>query len=84
MTTLVDSNVILDVATDDLGDFKRDNTLAYQLIGGVAYDVTPNWSLNGEVRWFSTDNGAADGDDGLDFDAEFQTFDLLVGATYSF
>ena len=26
----------------------------------------------------------ADGDDGLDFDAEFQTFDLLVGATYSF
>lgn len=75
----------LEIQDDDVGDFKRDTNLAYQLIGGVAYQVTPAWSLNGEVRWFGIDTGGdLEGPDGLSVDTSYQTFDLLVGATYSF
>lgn len=66
------------------GTFERENALAYQLIGGVGYAVTPAWTLLGEVRWFATDSGNWDGPDGVSWDAKFETFDLLVGATYSF
>jgi opacity protein-like surface antigen len=66
------------------GTFERENALAYQLIGGVGFAVTPSWTLLGEVRWFATDSGDWGGPDGTSWDASFETFDLLVGATYSF
>lgn len=63
--------------------FDGDYNFAYQVMTGVAYNLTPNWSLTGEVRYFaisdeSRDNGAAK------FDSGYETFDALVGATYAF
>jgi opacity protein-like surface antigen len=62
----------------------RDWIWAYQLIGGVAYDLTPQWSLNGEVRWFGTEGGRFDTGGGTSLKADWNTVDLLVGATYRF
>ncbi len=59
----------VDVATDDFGDFKQDTALAYQAIGGVAYNFSPQWSLLGEVRWFGTESGNYDGRGNSRFDA---------------
>ena len=36
----------------DGGDFDGDYEFAYQLIGGVAYDVNPQFSITTEVRFF--------------------------------
>ena len=36
----------------DGGDFDSDYNFAYQLIGGVAYQLQSGWTLNGEVRYF--------------------------------
>jgi opacity protein-like surface antigen len=75
----------IDLGTDDFGDFERDSALAYQLFGGVAYDVTPNWSLMGELRWFGTDGGDTGSNDGFFLeDVQFSTFEVLVGAAYNF
>ena len=77
----------IDLATDDFGDFKRDNAIGYQAIAGVAYNISPAWSVNGEVRWFGTDSGHLEGSSGgRDFQIEttFDTIDVLVGATYHF
>lgn len=57
---------------------------AYQFIAGVDYAVAPQWTIFGETRWFATDNGNFDGPGSLNFDSEFQTIDLLVGASYRF
>jgi opacity protein-like surface antigen len=62
----------------------RDWIWAYQLIGGVAYDLTPQLSLNGEVRWFGTEGGRFDSGGGGSLKADWNTVDLLVGATYRF
>jgi opacity protein-like surface antigen len=62
----------------------RDWIWAYQLIGGVAYDETPQLSLNGEVRWFGTEGGRFDTGGGSSLKADWNTVDLLVGATYRF
>lgn len=62
----------------------RDWILAYQVIGGVAYDVTEQWSLNGEVRWFATEGGRYDIGGGANLKADWETVDVLVGATYRF
>jgi opacity protein-like surface antigen len=41
-----------DVSPDFGGDFDSDYNFAYQLIGGVAYNVNPSWRINGELRFF--------------------------------
>jgi opacity protein-like surface antigen len=74
----------IDESTDEIGSFQRDNALAYQAIGGVAYNVTPAWTMTGEVRWYGTDSGRLDGDDGISFDTQYGSVDLLVGAIYRF
>jgi opacity protein-like surface antigen len=65
-------------------DFEADTLLAYQLIGGVGYELNPNVSLYAEGRWFQTESGAFDGRSSESFDGEFETFDLLVGIRYVF
>lgn len=66
------------------GDLERDWILAYQVIGGVAYDLTPNWSLTGEVRWFATEGGRYAAPGGGSVKLDWETVDLLVGAAYRF
>jgi opacity protein-like surface antigen len=65
-------------------NWDSDTLFAYQFIAGVGYDVAPQWTIFGETRWFATEGGNFDGPDSLNFDSKFQTFDLLVGASYSF
>ena len=48
------------------GDFDSDYKFAYQLIGGVAYDVNPNFSITTEVRFFGINEQ----------DLENETFDF--------
>jgi outer membrane protein OmpA-like peptidoglycan-associated protein len=70
------------------GDFagnnanNSDNKFAYQGIAGVAYDVTSNWALKAQYRYFATldtDLGPAN-----DQNAEYRNHSLLVGFTYKF
>lgn len=65
-------------------NFDADTLLAYQLIGGVGYELNPNVSLYAEGRWFQTESGKFDGPGSERFDGEFETFDLLVGMRYVF
>lgn len=65
------------------GDFDSDYNFAYQAIGGVAYDWTPNLKMNVEARFFGiNDQDVENGD--YSFKTTYHTFDLLFGATYSF
>ena len=68
----------VNISTSYLGDFSRNDALAYQLIGGVEYALSPKWSLLGELRWFATDSGRIDGREGSSIDAGFSTVDVLV------
>ena len=65
-------------------DFDAETLLAYQLIGGVGYELNPNVSLYAEGRWFQTESGKFDGPDEESFNGEFETFDLLIGMRYVF
>ena len=65
-------------------NFDAETLLAYQLIGGVGYELNPNVSLYAEGRWFQTESGNFDGPGRESFDGEFETFDLLVGMRYVF
>jgi opacity protein-like surface antigen len=72
-----------DIDGDDGGDFDGDYNFAYQLIGGVAYNINPSWKLNGEVRYFGINDQDLE-NDFLSFKTTYHAFDLLFGATYSF
>ena len=64
-----------DVPSSLGGDFDSDYNFAYQLIGGVAYNVNPSWRINGEVRFF----GINDQDSRttvLSFKTPYHTFDF--------
>ena len=67
----------------DGGDFDSDYNFAYQLIGGVGYQLPSGWLLNGEVRYFGINDQDLENDD-LQFKSSYRTFDLLFGATYRF
>ncbi len=53
------------------------------MITGVAYDLNPNWTLNGEVRYFGINDQTLENSDAK-AKSSFDTFDALVGATYHF
>lgn len=72
-----------DVSSANGGDFDSDYNFAYQLIGGVAYSVNPNWTINGEVRFFGINDQDLE-NDFFSFKTPYHTFDLLIGATYRF
>lgn len=74
----------VDLASDKFGDFQKTGSFAYQLIGGVAYAVSPEISLMGEARWFATES-ASISHAGFDAsDVGIGTFDILFGASYNF
>lgn len=59
-----------------------DNQFAYQGIAGVAYDMTANWALKAQYRYFATldtDLGPAN-----DQNADYGNHSILVGLTYKF
>ncbi|MTH79452.1 outer membrane protein [Paracoccus aestuariivivens] len=65
-------------------DYDADTLFAYQLIGGVGYELNPNITLYAEGRWFQTESGRFDGPGGDNFDGKLETFDLLAGLRYTF
>jgi opacity protein-like surface antigen len=65
------------------GDFDSDYNFAYQLIGGVGYQLPSGWTLNGEVRYFGINDQDVE-NSVLQFKSSYSTFDLLFGATYHF
>lgn len=71
------------ISASDGGNFDSDYNFAYQLIGGVAYNWTPAWSMNMEARFFGINDQDLENDD-VSFKTTYQTFDLLFGATYHF
>ncbi len=71
------------VQLDYNGD-KSTWNFGYQAIAGVGYQVAPQWTLYGEGRWFATGDSKVWPARGLATDLSFGTFDLLVGAKYSF
>lgn len=68
---------------DGFGGLNGDYNFAYQFMTGVAYDITPNWTLNGEVRYFGITDQTLENDD-FGFKNSYGTIDALVGATYHF
>jgi opacity protein-like surface antigen len=65
------------------GDLDSDYNFAYQLIGGVGYQLPSGWMLNGEVRYFGINDQDIESD-ALQAKTTYHTFDLLFGATYRF
>ncbi len=65
------------------GDLDSDYNFAYQLIGGVGYQLPSGWTLNGEVRYFGINDQDLE-NSVLKFKSTYNTFDLLFGATYQF
>ena len=65
------------------GDFDSDYNFAYQLIGGVGYQVTPTLTLPGEVRYFGINDQDLENND-LQFKTTYHTVDLLFGAQFAF
>jgi len=60
-----------------------DLTFAYQVMAGIGYEVNESWILSGEVRYL----GVSEQDVSASFasfETSYQTFDVLVGATYRF
>lgn len=56
---------------------------AYQGIAGVSYDVTKNWAIKAQYRYFATlDYDVTSGSN--KGDAEYENHSVLVGFTYNF
>lgn len=56
---------------------------AYQVMGGIGYQVNESWTVSGEVRYFALSKESVSSST-ANFDTSFQTFDALVGASYRF
>lgn len=68
-------------------DYEGDTStwnFAYQVMAGIGYEVAPQWTIFGEGRWFSTAESKIWPGGGNATDLTFGTFDLLVGAKYTF
>jgi opacity protein-like surface antigen len=74
---------------DVRGTGRADPAFAWQAIGGAAYEINDDWSLIGEVRWFSAEGGtflkAVGGAPLVEpVESGFDAFDVIVGAIYRF
>lgn len=64
-----------------------DTVLAYQLIAGAGYKLSPGTELFAEYRWFATDSpdirtSAATG--AVDTSIDYETSNIMVGARFNF
>lgn len=65
----------------------NDTVIAYQVIAGGGYEVSPNTELFAEYRWFATEDpgvttSAATG--AVDTDIEYRTSNVLAGVRFRF
>ncbi len=57
---------------------------AYQAFGGAAYDVSHNWAISAQYRYFGTMDYEVKTPAGAKLDAEYNNHAVLVGLSYSF
>lgn len=69
---------------DDAGEFSDRGRFAFQLMAGVDYALTENWSVGGELRYFDAGSVKLDGDAGRELEADYRLTSLLLGVRYSF
>lgn len=76
-----------DVAGGRSTSYSADNELAYQIMAGIGYPLSENWTLSGELRYTRVNDvtfdeeGSGNGEiDNVDYDP----ISLLVGITYNF
>lgn len=63
---------------EDLGS-EDDNVFAYQVAGGLAYDLNQDMKIDLQYRFFGTDDPDFDG-----LEAEYTTHNLMIGFRHSF
>jgi opacity protein-like surface antigen len=61
-----------------------DTVFAYQLGGGVAFDVSSELVLDAGYRFFSTADPSFTDSAGSSFDSELMTHNVMIGLRYSF
>ena len=69
----------LDLSTPALTFADNDNVFAYQLMAGVSYAITDQWSVDAQYRFFGTADATISG---ADFNENSNN--LMVGLRYSF
>lgn len=74
----------LGAAQIDISGDTSDWVFAYQAMVGLGYAVSPNWSIYGEGRWLGANDAKIWPSKGLATDLSLGTFDVLIGARYSF
>jgi opacity protein-like surface antigen len=69
----------LDLNTPGLPSSDYDDTVAYQIIGGVAYDVTSQFYIDAQYRFMATGDATISG-----ADYDLTTNNVMLGFGYSF
>ncbi len=69
----------LDLNTPGLPTSDYDDAIAYQVIGGVAYDVTSQFSIDAQYRFMGTGDATIDG-----ADYNMTSNNVMLGFGYSF
>lgn len=64
--------------------FSDTSKFAYQIIAGAEYPLSDRWALYGEARYFSAGKVSLPGTGGTVLRTDYDTLDLIVGATYNF
>lgn len=57
---------------------------AYQAFGGAAYDISHNWAVKAQYRYFGAMDYEVKTPTGTTLDAEYNNHSVLLGVTYSF
>lgn len=64
--------------------FSDTSQFAYQIIAGAEYPLSDRWSVYGEARYFSAGKVSLPGTGGTVLTTDYDTLDLIVGASLSF
>jgi opacity protein-like surface antigen len=60
-----------------------DTVFAWQIGGGLGWELNPNWGISLNYRWFSTSDPEFRDELGGDFSAEYSSHNLTAGLTYT-
>ena len=66
------------------GGYSRNNRFAWQVRGGLNWELSRNWILSSELRYFGVGTPTLNGPAGRTLEAGYNTFDVLFGLTYRF
>ena len=61
-----------------------DWVFAYQAFAGVSYDLTKNWELSAQYRYFATQDPEFSDNSGDRFSGEYASHAILAGVSYKF